>query len=324
MTATADALLPALRARVRSTAHPGSTLFPPRLGPRRPPRRHRRPHADTVAKAHAPDTDPAAPGRPPRPSPRRRALRHPPRPAHRPGADRPRRPRRPVTFWPYGTPVDPEDPDAAPWEDGRRPARPPPPTVSPLPRLAPPMRGPAKAARAVARMVAAAPRRRRGHCPGTGAWHALPAWARGEAAPPAARPASSATATCTSASSSAIPPRTGPWLLIDVDDLGWATPPGTSPAPPPGTPAGLLAPDDWPRFLAAYRSAGRPGRARRRRPLAATGRPRPRADRADRGPRPRQVRRGGPAAWTRWSSLMIDACARMRYIPPELAAGSAS
>ncbi|MFG1670452.1 aminoglycoside phosphotransferase family protein, partial [Streptomyces sp. Y7] len=105
-------------------------------------------HADTVAKAHAPDatvTDLA-----PRLSVAARLpeiflppLTPVPVDLHD----------RPVTFWPYGTPVDPEDPDAAPWEAAA--------TLlahlhrTPAPTPLPPMRGPAKAALAVSRLRAA-------------------------------------------------------------------------------------------------------------------------------------------------------------------------
>ncbi|CAM5729950.1 hypothetical protein STENM223S_02651 [Streptomyces tendae] len=100
-------------------------------------------HAAAVAKAHAPGTDPAEltlrlavaarlPG----------VLLPPlaPAPAALHG--------RPVTYWPYGMPVDPDDPDAAPWEEAgvllARLHR------APLPETVPSMRGPEKAARAVA------------------------------------------------------------------------------------------------------------------------------------------------------------------------------
>ncbi|PNG16726.1 aminoglycoside phosphotransferase, partial [Streptomyces cahuitamycinicus] len=68
-------------------------------------------HADTVAKAHPPDTIPAE-----LTSRLTLAAHHPdillppvdPTPVALHG--------RLVTLWPYGTPVDPGDPDAAPWE----------------------------------------------------------------------------------------------------------------------------------------------------------------------------------------------------------------
>lgn len=62
---------------------------------------------------------------------------------------------RPVTLWPLGAPVDPTDPEAAPWAEAAV-------LLARLHRTEPPfrlpaMRGPAKAARAVARMRAALP-----------------------------------------------------------------------------------------------------------------------------------------------------------------------
>ncbi|MFB1048587.1 aminoglycoside phosphotransferase family protein, partial [Streptomyces chrestomyceticus] len=130
-----------------------------------------------VAKAHAPDCDPGLL------AVRLRIAAHPalhgillpPLPVTGPGglltllADG-----RPATRWPYGRPVSPDAPDAAPWEEtARLLARLH--TVAPprLPGPVPPMRGPAKAARALARMRAAA-------TPG-----AAPALRR--AAPPVAR-----------------------------------------------------------------------------------------------------------------------------------------
>lgn len=86
---------------------------------------------------------------------------------------------RPVTRWPYGEPVDPADRDAAPWPAAgdllaRLHAVP----VEALPGPLPAMRGPAKAARAVARLTGLpdspavrAVRR---------AWQRLPPWARDE------------------------------------------------------------------------------------------------------------------------------------------------
>ncbi|MGW1274679.1 aminoglycoside phosphotransferase family protein, partial [Streptomyces sp. NPDC002491] len=100
-------------------------------------------HADTVAKAHATDTDPAAL------APRLAAAAALPDVLLSPLATAPTLLHgRLVTFWPYGAPVDPDDPDAAPWEEAgallaalHR---------TPVPAGLPEMRGPAKAARAVA------------------------------------------------------------------------------------------------------------------------------------------------------------------------------
>ncbi|MGW3207099.1 phosphotransferase [Streptomyces sp. NPDC001135] len=146
-------LLPALTAQARAAAHPYPGGAPCACGEPTVPLAERPDatvvrHADTVAKAHAPGTDPAeltlrlavAAHLPD-------VLLSPLTPAPAPLQD------RLVTFWPYGAPVDPDDPDAAPWEA----------TATLLAHLhrttpphgLPPMRGPAKAARAVARLHAA-------------------------------------------------------------------------------------------------------------------------------------------------------------------------
>ncbi|MDX3050105.1 aminoglycoside phosphotransferase family protein, partial [Streptomyces scabiei] len=158
-----------------------------------------------------------------------------------------------VTFWPYGTPVDPEAPEAAPWEAAA--------TLlahlhrQPPPAGLPPMRGPVKAAQAVARLVSAAP-----HHPATPsvlrAWHALPAWARAEA------PMSGTATLCHGdlhlGQLVRHPAGTGAWRLIDVDDLGVGVPAWDLARPAAWYACGLLPPEDWTRFLGAYRSADGP------------------------------------------------------------------
>ncbi len=276
--------------------------------------------AGTVAKAHAPDTDPRRPRRPPR-------RRRPPAlagillpPLHAPTRRR-RCDGRPVTFWPYGAPVDPDGPGRRPLGGGRRPARPP--ATAPgrsRPRL-PPMRGPAKAARAVARLRAARP-----GDPAAGArpgapGRRCPAWARAEAPdarPP--RPASSATATSTSASSSATPPPTAPGCSSTSTTSASATPPGTWPGPPPGTPPGCCRPTSGSRFLAAYRAAGGPAVPADGDPWPAPGRPRPRPHRADRRPRRSPRRRRTDRPLDEVEQAVIDACARMAFPPARVGA----
>ena len=143
-------------------------------------------HGDAVAKAHADDTDPAGA---PRPAGRRRApllagiLLPPLRRAHRRTSRAGPSPR-----WPYGTPVDPDDPDAAPWEAGRDtcgPAALRPPGAVPPAGPVPPMRGPAKAARALARMRAVG--RRPGGRPGRAGLGAAARLGQGRGARPRAR-----------------------------------------------------------------------------------------------------------------------------------------
>lgn len=161
---------------------------------------------------------------------------------------------KPVTVWPYGPPVDPADPDAAPWEEAARLLallhRTPPPPGQAV-RL-PAMRAPAKAALAVDRMCRTAPDH------------------------PAA-------ATVLAAWRSVLDrPAPGPRLLCHGDfhlgqlvrDTGSgkrgpggsststtsasATRPGIWPVPPPGSPCGILPPEIWSRFLGAYQEAGGP------------------------------------------------------------------
>ena len=276
-------------------------------------------HADTVAKAHAPDTDPTdltarlttathLPG----------ILLPPliPTPADLHG--------RLVTFWPYGTPVDPEDPDAAPWEEAA--------TLlarlhrTPAPPGLPPMRGPAKAARAIARLRATAPQ------PATEpvlhAWAALPPWARAEAplqdlpAHPALPGQPALTTLCHGdlhlGQLVRHPAPHGPWLLIDVDDLGVGTPAWDLARPAAWYACGLLPPDEWTRFLTAYRAAGGPA-------VPADGDPWPALDVAARALTVQTAALAIVKATAADRPLddvqqaVVDACARMGSVPPELA-----
>ncbi|MFD4635121.1 phosphotransferase [Streptomyces sp. NPDC058284] len=246
------ALLTALTARARAAAHPSPDAAcacgtgDGVLADRADATVVR--HGGAVAKAHAPDTDAAQltarldvaarlPGilLPP--------LRDAATELHG----------RLVTLWPHGAPVDRDDPDAAPWEAvatllARLHATPP----ATLPRPLPPMRGPVKAARAVNRMRAAGPHP--AAPPVLRAWARLPPWARAEARTPG-------------------PPRLchgdlhlgqlvrapeGNWLLIDVDDLGAGDPAWDLARPAAWYACGLLAPEEWTRFLDAYRGAGGP------------------------------------------------------------------
>ncbi|MFK4070098.1 aminoglycoside phosphotransferase family protein [Streptomyces sp. NPDC029674] len=159
-----------------------------------------------------------------------------------------------VTFWPYGTPVDRDDPDAAPWEAAatllaRLHATP----VTGLPHPLPPMRGPVKAARAVERLRAAGPHP--AAPPVLRAWAGLPTWARAEA------PAPGTPHLCHGDFhlGQLVRAADGRWRLIDVDDLGGGDPAWDLARPAAWYACGLLAPGEWTRFLDAYRSAG--GRA---------------------------------------------------------------
>ncbi|MDQ0785960.1 phosphotransferase [Streptomyces sp. B3I8] len=251
-------VLPALLAAARTAAHPrphDPCDCAPRTLADRPDGTVVR-HAGTVAKAHAAGTDPtdltlrlataaALPG----------ILLAPLRPDPVPVHD------RLVTFWPYGTPVDPDLPDEAPWEAAAALLARLHNSHVPAPAPLPPMRGPAKAARALARLRAAGPHPAR--TPVERAWSTLPAWARAEAPMPPSttvchgdlhlgqlvrRPTGPATP-------DAAP---DPWRLIDVDDLGTGVPAWDLARPAAWYACGLLPPDEWSRFLTAYRTVGGP------------------------------------------------------------------
>ncbi|GGQ01100.1 phosphotransferase family protein [Streptomyces griseomycini] len=244
---TADALLPDLTARVRGVAHARTPACP--CGATgtladRPDGTVVR-HADTVAKAHAPDADPVELARRLTVAARLPDVFLPPLGPGPVGLHG-----RLVTFWPYGTPVDPEDPDTAPWEAAaallallhRTPA--------PVPLSA--MRGPAKAARAVTRLRAlgSAP----AAVPVLRAWAALPPWARAEA------PMPDRTTLCHGDLHLGQLVRLpgGSWRLIDVDDLGVGVPAWDLARPAAWYACGLLPGEEWGRFLDAYRAAGGP------------------------------------------------------------------
>ncbi|WP_308013606.1 aminoglycoside phosphotransferase family protein [Streptomyces beigongshangae] len=312
---TAD-VLPALSARVRTAAHPAADVCA--CGADATSVLADRPngtvvrHGATVVKAHAADTaraDLAA----------RLAV------AAHPGLDGVLLPPltpdaaeldgRPVTCWPYGTPVDRDDPDAAPWEAAatllaglhRTPD-------AVLPPGLPPMRGPEKAARALARLRAAGPHP--AAAPVLRAWAVLPPWARDEAPMPD-------TGTLCHGDlhlGQLVRAGNGDWLLIDIDDLGRGDPAWDLARPAAWFACGLLPPDEWTRFLAAYRKAGGPA-------VTADGDPWPALDVPARALTAqtaalaiaKSVERGRPLDEVEMS--VVDACDRMAAIPPELAKG---
>ncbi|MDG9706120.1 phosphotransferase family protein [Streptomyces sp. DH37] len=219
-------------------------------------------NGDTVAKAHAPDSDPG------RLEVRLRVAAHPllrgvllaplsaggsgPEPGGRfldtlPG-------RRPVSLWPYGVPVDPGAPEAAPWEAaGELLARLHAVPAGALPGPLPPMRGPAKAVRALDLMRRTA-RRTPAVRAVEAAWASLPAWTRDEAPPPRADTLCHGDVHLGQLVRHPAPD--GPWRLIDVDDLGLGDPAWDLARPAAWFATGLLAPACFGRFLDAYRAAG--------------------------------------------------------------------
>ncbi|MGE6839592.1 phosphotransferase family protein [Streptomyces niveus] len=275
-------------------------------------------HGPAVAKAHAPATDPA--GHRARISvaahPLLTGILLPPLPAGTPHVAG-----RPVTAWPYGTPVDPDRPDDAPWEAAatllaRLHAVPP---AALAPPAVPPMRGHLKAAQALARMRAAGPH------PATTAveraWAGLPAWARGEAPAPAGGLLCHGDLHLGQLVRHPVPD--GPWLLIDVDDLGLGDAAWDLARPAAWYAAGLLAPDEWQRFLGAYRAAGGPA-------VPADGDPWPRLDVPARALTVQTAALAVAKSTEQGRELdevegtMIESCARIATLPTQLTAGPAS
>ncbi|WP_433336129.1 phosphotransferase family protein [Spirillospora sp. CA-294931] len=152
---------------------------------------------------------------------------------------------RVVTVWPYGEPVSPDDP---PWEDAGR-------LLAllhqaPVPAGTPPWGRPARVARLVGEL---------GGGPEADAVRAafatLPAWIRGEAEQP---PVREGRVVHGDWHLGQMVRSGGTWRLIDVEDLGVGDPAWDLARPAALYLAGVLHPDDWARFLVAYRAFGGP------------------------------------------------------------------
>ncbi|MFF2202746.1 phosphotransferase family protein [Streptomyces sp. NPDC058145] len=310
-------LLTALTTKAGATAHPRPGEAPctcPRTTLADRPDATVVRHAGTVAKAHAPGTDPAELTLRLATAARVPDVLLPPL-TTTPTALHDRL----VTLWPYGTPVDPDDPDAAPWEAAAT-------LLARLHRTAPgdrvpppPMRGPVKAAHALARLrtaLSTAPHP--AGPPVLRAWTALPAWARAEA------PMPGIPALCHGdlhlGQLVRHPAPDGPWRLIDVDDLGLGVPAWDLARPAAWYACGLLPPDEWTRFLAAYREAGGPA-------VPADGDPWPALDVAARALTAQTAARALTKAIAAGRPLdeveqaLVDACARMSPVPHQLTRG---
>ncbi len=152
-----------------------------------------------------------------------------------------------VTFWPAGRPVDPEDPDAAPWEDGGR-------LLArlhavPVTGHLPPAGGPGRVAEAIARLD-----RVDGGAEGAvvrAAYLGLPTEEYGPAEPERSRGL-----THGDWHLGQMVRHDGRWSLIDVDDLGIGDPAWDLARPGAWYAAGMLDPEVWGRFLSAYHDNG--------------------------------------------------------------------
>lgn len=173
---------------------------------------------------------------------------------------------RPVTLWPRGDPVDPDDPESAPWQAAgtllaRLHSVPPDALAERLPGPLPAMRGPAKAARAMERMRTslahgtAAPALAAAAEAAEAAWATLPGWCRNEQPPAPSRAGTLCHGDFHLGQLIRYPGAGGCWQLIDADDLGLGDPAWDLARPAAWYATGLLPAASWNSFLHAYQAA---------------------------------------------------------------------
>lgn len=169
---------------------------------------------------------------------------------------------RVVSAWPAGDPVDPEDPDAAPWEEAAR-------LLATLHRLEatsipgghalPPAGGPGRVARALSRLESLPASAERDAV--ERAYATLPPWANGsrDVPPVPGRPRAIVHGDLHLGQlvRASVGPGAAPeWRLIDVDDVGLGDPAWDLARPAAWFIIGLVAPETWSRFVAAYLDHG--------------------------------------------------------------------
>jgi aminoglycoside phosphotransferase (APT) family kinase protein len=143
---------------------------------------------------------------------------------------------RPVTVWPYGTPVNPEDPDGAPWEESARLLA----KLHALPAQGPVAGAPERIVRAIRALPPDLP-------------HADVVLAAFEVLPPL-HPSGRALIHGDWHLGQLV--HRGTWRLIDVDDLGVGDPVWDLARPAALFAAGVMPDDLWARFLNTYRETG--------------------------------------------------------------------